>query len=108
MDMIRIAKTDIWYATITTTSDHRIWYTFKPVRVAAPDAAPITQPDPFNPHRFIPPVPQEHPASAADRQLQPPYMSSSIVVLPGMPTSPWVDPQAEVAKGRVEDRMYES
>jgi enterochelin esterase family protein len=108
MDMIPIAKTDIWYATITTARDHRIWYAFKPVTFSEPNPTPIAQPDPLNPHRFIPPVPQERPASAADHQLQPPFMSSSILVLPGMPTSPWVDPRAGVLKGRVDERRYES
>src|SRR6185369_9669208 len=78
----------------------------KPVTAssAASDVAAVA--DPLNPHRFVPPVAQERPASAINGDS--PLMHSSILVLPEAPASPWVDPQPGVPAGRVIERAYES
>ena len=104
--MTHIPDTDVWYDTFTMPGNHRLWYWFKPKsgRVSEESSAP--EPDPLNPHRFIPPVIQERPASAI--KASSPQMSSSILVLPDAPASPWVDPQPAVAAGRVEERSYDS
>jgi enterochelin esterase-like enzyme len=107
MDLQPIANTDIWYFTFTMASNHRFWYAFKPEPAADGDTtAAGGVADPLNPHRFMPPMPPERPASAIDPQS--PYMNSSILVLPDTPTSPWVDPQPGVPTGTVEERTYDS
>src|ERR1051326_8823825 len=100
-DMTPIAGTDVWYKTFTMPGDHRLWYQFRPRTGDGTEAE--AQPDPLNPHRFVPPVAQDRPPSAVDSAS--PYMHSSIVVLPDAPASPFVDPRDEVAKGRVDERV---
>ena len=105
-DMTRILDTDVWYRTFTMPRDHRLSYFFKPKSGRSSDDSAAGLPDPLNPHRFIPPVAQERPASAINPSS--PFMNSSILVLPDAPASPWVDPQPGVAAGRVEERSYDS
>jgi enterochelin esterase family protein len=105
MEMTLIPGTDVWYVTITMVKDQRLSYGFKPMTGPA-DAPSPAQPDPLNPHRFIPPVASERPASAVNPDS--PYMNSSIAVLPDAPAAPWVDPRPGVPAGRVEERAYES
>src|SRR5262245_14384989 len=83
--MTRIPSTDVWYATFAASRDQCIAYSFQ----TQPNDA--REPDPLNPHRFLPPVPQERPASAVNKDSL--YINSSIAVLPGARVSPWVDPR---------------
>jgi enterochelin esterase family protein len=94
VEMARIPQTDVWYATFQVSRDQRIAYVFQ----TEPGGR---QPDPLNPHRVLPPVTQERPASAVNGDS--PYMNASIAAMPGAPGSPWVDPQPGVAAGRVEE-----
>ena len=93
-DMARIPQTDVWYATFRVSRDQRIAYTFQ----VEPGGR---QPDPLNPHRVLPPVAEERPASAVNGDS--PYMNASIAAMRGAPGSPWVDPQPGAAAGRVEE-----
>ena len=52
--MTLVPGTDVWYQTFTMPGDHRISYHFTPHTGQASDADPA-QPDPLNPHRFLPP-----------------------------------------------------
>jgi enterochelin esterase-like enzyme len=106
MDLQPIANTDVWYVTFTMASDHRFSYAFKTATGSDPDGSSVAASDPLNPHRFLPPVTAERPASVID--LSSPFMNSSILVLPDAPASPWVDPQAGVPTGAVEERTYDS
>jgi enterochelin esterase family protein len=106
MEMTLLPNTDIWHVTFKMERDHRLWYSFKPLRTSATNSPGAGLPDPLNPHRFIAPVDQERPVSAVNRR--PPWMNSSILVLPDTPTSAWVDPQPGVPVGRVEERRFES
>jgi enterochelin esterase family protein len=103
--MTLVPGTDVWYQTFTMPGDHRISYHFTPHTGQASDADPA-QPDPLNPHRFLPPISQERPDSAIDRAS--PFMNNSIVVLPRAPTSPYVDPRPGIAVGRVDERSFRS
>ena len=101
--MTPIPGTDVWYQTFSMPADHRVSYRFTPKTGRGSDAD-SPQPDPLNPHRFIPPIARERPESAIDRDS--PFMNSSIIVLPRAPASPYVDPRPGIAEGRVEEHSF--
>jgi hypothetical protein len=89
VEMARIPQTDVWYASFQVSRDQRFAYVFRTELGGR-------QPDPLNPHRVLPPVAQERPASAVNGDS--PYMNARSHDA-GAPGSPWVDPQPRLPPG---------
>ena len=98
--MKHLPGTDIWYLSLRLPSDLRATYQFFPDELPASlqesSDSPWAEyrPDPFNPNRFAFYTEDEDPTEVK--------LTRSVLELPDVLPQPWIEPQAGVAKGKLQ------
>ena len=92
--MTHLPDTDLWYLSLQLPSDLRTTYQFFLLPWAK------NCPDPFNPNIFAFYTEKEDPTDIK--------LTRSVLELPDAPSQPWIEPQENVAKGKVQIHTMES
>ena len=98
--MTHLPGTDVWYLSLRLPSNLRATYQFFPDELSASGKESVAspwaeyRPDPFNPNTFAFYTEEEDPTDFK--------MTRSVLELPEAPPQPWIEPQENVPKGKVQ------